>query len=127
LHFLHIILVDHGPVFILFCFLGDCFVLDDVFAYRRVLLALRKGLREDRGAEEGHQFSVDSHLDQVGVAAQDIDQLDAHRFDVEGEVGTEVEEDLQTFGFNKLLGKVYWRCAALFFSRINQQHFKELE
>lgn len=46
-------------------------------------------------AQVGHQICVNSHLNLLGLRAEHIDQFDAHRFDIEGSVLAQVEQNLQ--------------------------------
>ena len=59
-------------------------------------------------AEIGHQVSVNTHVDQFSVRADQVDQLDAHGLDVERRVLTQEKEDLQAVHVKELAGKFAW-------------------
>ena len=58
----------------------------------RVLqLLLDQLLWQDHMAQISHQIGIDSHLYQLSLLAEDIDEFDAHSFDIERCILAEVE------------------------------------
>ena len=61
------------------------------------LVLLDQLLGQDDMAEVGDEVCVNPHLDERGLLAQQIDDLDAHRLYVQRGVLAQIEEDLQAF------------------------------
>ena len=88
-----------------------------------------KLLGQDYVAQVGHQICVNSHLDLLGLRTEHIDQFDAHRFDIEGSVLAQVEENLQAIDVEEFSCELArtGRVVVAFVKQKNLEEFEHLD
>ena len=89
-------------------------------------LGLHQLLRQDDMAEVCHEIGVDAHLDELGLRAQDVNELDAHSLDVERGILAQVKEDLQAIDVQEPTGELT-RAGTIVVAPVEQQHLEQLE
>ena len=89
-------------------------------------LLFNQVLWQDDMAQVGHQVCVYAHVYLLSLLAQHVDQLNAHRLDVERRVLTQVQKDLQAIDIKELAREFTWTSTVVVIL-IKQQHMQQLE
>lgn len=103
-----------------------------MLAFHALMMVESRGLvddrlRQDDAAQIGNDVWPDTHLDQASMEGEDVDELEAHRLDIEARGLAQVKQDLEALSLEEVSREVGRACTVVVLLLIQKQYLDELE